>query len=95
MALALKMSIAALFVLSYVAINSAGWDVVPTCPSGWSGKIEYPPNCKLFVRCSNGMGTVASCLPGRVFNPEKKNCDWHLNVPDCQDGGFLDIRLSE
>lgn len=45
------------------------------CPSGFTGKIPYAMDCRQYLNCWRGRGTVQSCLPETMFNPQTKECD--------------------
>ncbi|XP_015110606.1 uncharacterized protein LOC107036887 isoform X2 [Diachasma alloeum] len=55
------------------------------CPSGFSGMLPHPSECKKFLQCAHGIAHIMDCGPGTVFNPTFSVCDWPYNVPGCGD----------
>lgn len=45
------------------------------CPDGYTGLVAYAMDCRQYLNCWRGRGTVQSCSPGSLFNPDTKECD--------------------
>lgn len=45
------------------------------CPSKSTGVYPYLMDCKKYINCWKGEGTIQTCPPGTLFNPEAKYCD--------------------
>ncbi|XP_011309763.1 uncharacterized protein teq isoform X2 [Fopius arisanus] len=54
-----------------------------SCPSGFSGMLRHPSDCKKFLQCAHGFAYIMDCGPGTAFNPKISVCDWPYNVPGC------------
>lgn len=50
------------------------------CPPGATGSFHYPLDCKRFVNCWKGRGSVQVCAPGTLFNPKTNECDYPSKV---------------
>ncbi|XP_044739287.1 uncharacterized protein LOC123300724 isoform X2 [Chrysoperla carnea] len=50
------------------------------CPSGATGMFPYALDCKQFLNCWNGRGSIQNCAPGTVFNPQTVGCDFPEKV---------------
>lgn len=54
-----------------------------TCPPNASGQFPYAMDCRQFLNCWNGRGTIQSCAPGTLFNPRSLECD-HPSKVKCK-----------
>ncbi|XP_055909657.1 uncharacterized protein LOC129944326 [Eupeodes corollae] len=45
------------------------------CPSGYTGLLPYPYDCRRFVNCWKGRAYIQTCGPGTVFNGDTLECD--------------------
>lgn len=64
------------------------------CPAEFTGQIPYALDCRQYLNCWNGRGTIQSCSPGTHFNPRTKECD-HPSKVKCQRfEGFTSRQLS-
>lgn len=54
-----------------------------TCPPNTSGQFPYAMDCRQFLNCYNGRGTIQSCAPGTLFNPRSLECD-HPSKVKCK-----------
>lgn len=54
-----------------------------TCPPNASGQFPYAMDCRQFLNCWEGRGTIQSCAPGTLFNPRSLECD-HPSKVKCK-----------
>lgn len=54
-----------------------------TCPPETNGQFPYAMDCRQFLNCWNGRGTIQSCAPGTLFNPRSLECD-HPSKVKCK-----------
>lgn len=45
------------------------------CPSGYTGVLPYPYDCRRFLNCWKGRAYIQTCGPGTVFNGDTLECD--------------------
>lgn len=53
------------------------------CPTDFTGLVAYAFDCRQFLNCWHGRGSVQSCPPGTMFNPRNLECD-HPSKVKCQ-----------
>lgn len=53
------------------------------CPSEFTGLVAYAFDCRQFLNCWHGRGSVQSCPPGTMFNSHNLECD-HPSKVKCQ-----------
>lgn len=58
-------------------------DVDVNCPKGFTGQIPYAMDCRQYLNCWKGKGTIQSCAPGTMFNPKSMECD-HPSKVKCR-----------
>lgn len=60
-------------------------DDTPTieCPHDFTGHIPYAMDCRQYLNCWHGHGTIQSCSPGTMFNPRTMECD-HPSKVKCR-----------
>ena len=54
------------------------------CKGKQDGDYADPSNPSGYITCSKGITYKRSCVPGLVWNAEKKICDWPSNVKKYQ-----------
>ena len=50
------------------------------CPAEFTGQMPYAIDCRQFINCWKGKGTIQSCAPGTLFNPKSLECDYPSKV---------------
>ncbi|XP_053675792.1 uncharacterized protein LOC128726037 [Anopheles nili] len=50
------------------------------CPEGMTGHFTYVMDCRQFLNCWKGRGSIQSCAPGTLFNPVTRECDHAAKV---------------
>lgn len=53
------------------------------CPADFTGQIAYAMDCRQFLNCYKGRGSIQSCSPGTMFNPRTNECD-HPSKVKCR-----------
>lgn len=53
------------------------------CPRGFTGPLPYAMDCRQYLNCWKGHGTIQSCAPGTMFNPKSMECD-HPSKVKCR-----------
>lgn len=53
------------------------------CPTEFTGLVAYAFDCRQFLNCWHGRGSVQSCPPGTMFNSHNLECD-HPSKVKCQ-----------
>ncbi|GJQ87874.1 putative chitin-binding domain type 2 protein [Trypoxylus dichotomus] len=54
------------------------------CPITIQGLLSHPLNCRKFVNCSFGRGTVQNCPEHLLFNKRLDYCDWPEESNCCE-----------
>ncbi|XP_052860000.1 uncharacterized protein LOC128267239 [Anopheles cruzii] len=52
------------------------------CPADLTGHFVYVMDCRQFLNCWKGRGTIQNCAPGTLFNPDTRQCD-HPSKVNC------------
>lgn len=58
------------------------------CPAEFTGLVPYAIDCRQFLNCWRGRGSIQSCPPGTMFNPRNLECDHPSKVKCRQFEGF-------
>lgn len=58
------------------------------CPPNFTGQIPYTMDCRQFLNCWKGHGSIQSCAPGTMFNPKTMECDHPSKVKCKKFDGF-------
>lgn len=64
-------------------IDVDGYELGTECPPGHTGPLPYAMDCRQFLNCWKGHGTIQSCAPGTMFNPRSLECD-HPSKVKCK-----------
>ena len=50
------------------------------CPEEGNHYYPHPSSCSEFIECNRGVYAEMSCIPGLLYNKERKLCDFPENV---------------
>lgn len=51
-----------------------------------------PTNCRTYLSCAHGVGTIMKCPIGLAFDETSNQCDWPENVKNCDVEAYLGFR---
>ena len=50
------------------------------CPEDATGFFPFPPDCRKYLNCWRGRGTIQPCAPATFFDPVRRECDYPEKV---------------